>query len=56
MQTDLLTKLLIDFKSIPQYKRTKTFMEISGYPHYENVCSNILSFYLNPANEHGLKD
>jgi hypothetical protein len=31
-------------------------MEISGYPHYENVCSNILAFYLNPSNEHGLKD
>ncbi len=31
-------------------------MEISGYPHYENVCSNILQFYLNPQNEHGLQD
>jgi len=55
MQTDFI-KILLDFKSIPQHKRTKTFMEISGYPHYENVCSNILKFYLNPSNEHGLKD
>lgn len=31
-------------------------MEIAGYPHYENVCSNILKFYLDPTNEHGLKD
>jgi hypothetical protein len=31
-------------------------MEISGYPHYENVCSNILKFYLDPTNEHGLND
>lgn len=31
-------------------------MEISGYPHYENVCSNILKFYLAPTNEHGLND
>jgi hypothetical protein len=31
-------------------------MEIAGYPHYENVCSNILRFYLDPTNEHGLKD
>jgi len=57
--TDLLhdyTKLLIEFKSIPQHKRARTFMEISGYPHYENVCSNILAFYLNPSNEHALKD
>lgn len=55
MQTDF-TKILLDFKSIPRHKRTKTFMEISGYPHYENVCSNILQFYLEPNNEHGLKD
>ena len=31
-------------------------MEIAGYPHYENVCSNILKFYFDPSNEHGLKD
>ena len=55
MQTDY-TKILLDFKSIPRQKRTKTFMEIAGYPHYENVCSNILKFYLDPTNEHGLKD
>jgi PD-(D/E)XK nuclease superfamily len=28
-------------------------MEIAGYPHFENVCSNILEFYLQPSNEHG---
>ncbi len=50
------TELLLEFKSIPRHKRVKTFMEISGYPHYENVCSNILEFYLDPNNEHGLKD
>ena len=55
MQTDY-TKLLIDFMTIPRHKQTKTFMEISGYPHYENVCSNVLAFYLNPSNEHALKD
>lgn len=47
------TKLLLDFKSIPQHKSAKTFMEIAGYPHYENVCSNILQFFLNPHAEHG---
>ena len=55
LQTDYI-KILLDFKSIPRHKRTKTFMEIAGYPHYENVCSNILKFYLDPTNEHGLKD
>ena len=28
-------------------------MEIAGYPHFENVCSNILAFYLQPSNNHG---
>ena len=42
------------YKKIP--KKEKTFMQISGYPHYENVCSNILSFYLNPKEEHGFQD
>lgn len=48
-------QILIDFKKIPLHKRTRTFMEICGYPHYENVCSNILKFYLDPSMEHGLK-
>lgn len=29
-------------------------MEISGYPHYENVCSNILAFFFDPKKPHGL--
>ena len=33
-----------------------TFLQIAGFPHYENVCSNILKFYLNPNNFHGLGD
>ena len=31
-------------------------MEISGYPHYENVCTNILKFYFDPKGDHGLRD
>lgn len=30
-------------------------MEIAGYPHYENACSNILQFYMDPEEPHGLK-
>ena len=33
-----------------------TFLEIAGYPHYENVCSNILKFYFNPNANHGFRD
>ena len=36
--------------------RKKTFMDISGYPHYENVCSNILAFYFNPMEEHNMNN
>lgn len=31
-------------------------MDVSGYPHYENVASRILAFYLNPKGEHGMDD
>lgn len=47
--------LLRAFRVLPITKISRTFMEVSGYPHYENVCSNILSFYFDPAAEHGLK-
>ena len=47
-----LTKVNNIYSKIP--KREKTFMEISRYPYYENVCSNILAFYLNPKEEHKL--
>lgn len=49
-------KLLLDFRALPETKRRRTFMEVSNYPHYENVCSNILSFYFDPSAEHGLKN
>ena len=49
-----ITHLLNGLKSLPpSQKREPTFMEIAGYPHFENVCSNILQFYLQPSNEHG---
>lgn len=44
------------FETLPHAKQNLTFMEVSGYPHYENVCSNVLGFYLNPNQQHGLKD
>lgn len=46
--------LLLAFQALPRIRRARTFMEISGYPHYENVCSNILEFYFNPEEEHGM--
>lgn len=43
----------IDFKT-SKYK--KTFMEVTGYPHFENVASNLLAFFFDPEEEHGLSD
>ena len=51
---DFLKEIQIIYSKLPV--KEKTFMEVSGYPHYENVCSNILSFYLNPKEEHKLDD
>lgn len=49
-------KLLDDFRALPgSVERPRTFMEIAGYPHYENVCSNILAFFMDPEEAHGLK-
>jgi hypothetical protein len=46
--------LLLKYQTLPRTRHSTTFMEIAGYPHYENVCSNILKFYLDPTEEHGL--
>ncbi len=54
LSVDQITDLLNGLKSLPPLrKQEQTFMEIAGYPHFENVCSNILQFYLQPSNEHG---
>ena len=31
-----------------------TFLEVSGYPNYESVCSNLLRFFFDPAEPHNL--
>ena len=47
-------ELLDEFKKLPdRVERPPTFMEIAGYPHYENVCSNILAFFMDPEEPHG---
>lgn len=51
-----LTRLLEAFSSVKPNRRQPTFLEIAGYPHLENVCSNILAFYLHPENAHGMGD
>lgn len=54
MTVETTTKLLDDFRKLPgRVERLRTFMEIAGYPHYENVCSNILAFFMDPEESHG---
>jgi PD-(D/E)XK nuclease superfamily len=54
MMLDTATSLLDDFQKLPgRVERPRTFMEIAGYPHYENVCSNILAFFMDPEESHG---
>ncbi len=49
------TMLLDEFGNLPErIERPQTFMEIGGYPHYENVCSNFLAFFFDPDEAHGL--
>ena len=53
------SELLQEFNSLPKLNKSKSnksqsIFNIAGYPHYENVASNILAFYFNPDNEHGL--
>jgi len=47
-------ELLDEFKKIrcDELERRKAFMDVSGYPHYENVVSNILAFLLDDNEEH----
>lgn len=48
--------LLRDFEKIPLIPESvPTIIEIAGFPHYENVCSNILAYYFDTSNPHGLK-
>lgn len=49
--------LLATFKKVPKVEvPPPTFMEIAGYPHYENVCSNILAFFFKTDEVHGFGD
>lgn len=50
-----MAALLDKFEKLPdRIERPQTFMEIAGYPHYENVCSNFLRFFFEPKGSHGL--
>ena len=47
-----------DFSKIPKTDTEPTWLEICRYPQsrFEEICSRILAFFLNPKAEHGLND
>ena len=48
-------ELLSKAEALPSVERPRpTLLELSGYPHLENVYSNILSYYLDPSEAHNL--
>ena len=51
-------KLVRLFHELPisHRKREQTFMQISRYPHIENVCSNLLAFFFDTGEAHLLQD
>lgn len=53
---DNLSAVLRKSVDIEIKSRVKTFFDVSGFPHYENVISNILAFFFDSNEEHGLKD
>lgn len=52
----MFEKLFKDFKEVPEIYRNDSFFEICGFPHYENVISNVLAFFLDGQNQHNMKD
>ena len=53
MEHSQFKELLTEFQLLPLAANSKSIFSVAGYPHYENVCSNVLAFFLDPANEHG---
>lgn len=54
---EILNDLMVKFNDLPPIiEQNPTFLEITEYPHYENVCSNILRFYFDTSQPHGLKN
>ncbi|MBA3390972.1 MAG: PD-(D/E)XK nuclease family protein [Rubrobacter sp.] len=55
MDAHAAASLLDEFRKLPsRIERPQTFLEIGGYPHYENQCSNFLAFFFDPEGPHGL--
>ena len=55
MELEELEKLIEEYKKLPPIKyREKTFFSIGGKGYYENPTSDVLAFFLDSKEEHGL--
>ena len=59
-QIDVYERMLGEFQKIKNGDTysdiSDNFFAVSGYPHYENVASNILQFFFDSRASHGMKD
>ena len=53
---DDIVAMIKQASNVSVKEKAKTFFDVAGYPHYENVISNILAFFFDTSEEHGLKD
>lgn len=53
---DSLSNMLKAASHISIQEKVKTFFDVAGFPHYENLISNILAFFFDANEEHQLKD
>lgn len=58
MDLKKIEELLNEFEKLPKNVSDTTFMEICRHSknRFEEICSRILAFYLQPTNEHGMRD
>ncbi|HUR42185.1 MAG TPA: PD-(D/E)XK nuclease family protein [Verrucomicrobiae bacterium] len=49
-------RLLLDYGALPPQAPNASIFDVAGYPHHENLCSNVMAFFLDPRREHGLRD
>lgn len=53
---DSIAEILKKASKISIKNDARTIFDVAGYPHYENVISNILSFFFNANEEHKFND
>ncbi|MDR1245125.1 MAG: PD-(D/E)XK nuclease family protein [Endomicrobium sp.] len=53
-----MRELLASFDRLPKTLRQPTYLELCKYPgrRFEEICSRLLAFYLDPIKEHGFHD